>query len=588
MQIPITTIQKTEVYFILTAKFTNNIDKTVVYGLTQYDKNIILQVEGLNLNDTLVQVHFANNSAMEAIVYLGAVNDNVLTVNIPNTLIIDNSAIYAWIYVNQENTGKTIKTIIMPIVSRNKPASFVEEPDETENYQIEKILNYIKYSKTASPKNVYQSVEELQSANPDAGFYVVYSDCYVYYWDNKTAEKFVPYQSGEITQDIINNMEESLNTKLNVALSEKADTASIPTALSQLNNDKGFPESVTEGLVMFPSENPQYVTNIQLNDNKLVMYKQDLFSDEPSSRKTYNSEIIDEKLSNKVSYSELIREDNLDFDNLTGAKIINIINCDNVQNAPDGVTTANGTLFNCIEDVDDGVTVATFQIYIHINSNTIYKRYKYYGDWQPWVKVADDLSQYVLQTELPTNLSQLTNDIGYIKKVTVRGTADEPYYIYKMQNEGGNLCFYTCSLFDETASETSTYNSKVIEEKLQYKQDSFTLQYGSMTPEVASLGTNSTGDEVQEITVKYSMINNIVVADLTLIFNAGKCSYWQFKGLPFYIGGVDNNKWQTVYTSLNQKFQIKYNHSWVAVQNLQSATVSQDEKLNIRLTLFVD
>ncbi len=115
---------------------------TVKPGLTQWDKGQKLEIGGLEL-PAVAQVHFANSEADSAIIHMAYKQDNGNSeVLIPNSLLQEPHDIRAYIYVTDENEGKTVKTIHVPVTPRTKPDDFISEPDPTQTQILDEMIAY--------------------------------------------------------------------------------------------------------------------------------------------------------------------------------------------------------------------------------------------------------------------------------------------------------------------------------------------------------------------------------------------------------------------------------------------------------------
>ncbi len=102
--------------------------------LTQSDYGQVLKIEGLSLPDGNVEVHFSlTEHNGEAPISIGSVKDNVITVNIPDFILqkkdvyTDSYQAYAWIYVTDGESGRTIRKIVFTIDTRAEPTTDVPE-----------------------------------------------------------------------------------------------------------------------------------------------------------------------------------------------------------------------------------------------------------------------------------------------------------------------------------------------------------------------------------------------------------------------------------------------------------------------------
>lgn len=127
-----------------------------------------LQVEGLELPDGNIEVHFSlTQYEGDAQAYIGAVKDNVITVNIPDFILqkenvyMSTYEAYAFIYQTDETSGQTIKKIIFTINAR--PGTTTDVPEDKKDQFLEEVRQVM-----AETKEIAQSVRE----DADRGVFV--------------------------------------------------------------------------------------------------------------------------------------------------------------------------------------------------------------------------------------------------------------------------------------------------------------------------------------------------------------------------------------------------------------------------------
>ena len=122
---------------MITAVFTDNSDYARATGLWQWDYGQRLRIEGLKL-PAAVEIHFAlTEQSGDAITRVGTTKDGVTEVVIPDSMLENQAAgatyeIYAWIYLADKISGKTIKRISVQVKRRPKP----EEHDTPEDAEL--------------------------------------------------------------------------------------------------------------------------------------------------------------------------------------------------------------------------------------------------------------------------------------------------------------------------------------------------------------------------------------------------------------------------------------------------------------------
>lgn len=117
----------------------------VTDSLYQWDKNQILEIDGLNL-DVAPEIHFTNATMDRAIVRQSILEDGSVIVNIPNSLLQQAHTIRAYIGIYENDTFKTIEVVDIPIIARERPSDYTISDTDEEIYsfnQLENRLNNI-------------------------------------------------------------------------------------------------------------------------------------------------------------------------------------------------------------------------------------------------------------------------------------------------------------------------------------------------------------------------------------------------------------------------------------------------------------
>ena len=123
---------------MINAVFTNS-DHCTVRGLWQWDYGQKLRIQGLQL-PTAVEVQFSlQKTGGETESRIGVTSDGITTVPIPDKMLENEGATqdyyaYAFIYLTDETSGKTVKMIIMEVQARSKPEAF-DTPEDAELFR---------------------------------------------------------------------------------------------------------------------------------------------------------------------------------------------------------------------------------------------------------------------------------------------------------------------------------------------------------------------------------------------------------------------------------------------------------------------
>ena len=104
-------------------EFEDGSRQAVSAPLTQWDYGQELRVT--NIPDLLeAEIHFSCKGKREALIVDADLEGNELVAEIPDELLMEGEEIQAYIYAVNENSGKTIYTIIIPVERRKKPEDY--------------------------------------------------------------------------------------------------------------------------------------------------------------------------------------------------------------------------------------------------------------------------------------------------------------------------------------------------------------------------------------------------------------------------------------------------------------------------------
>ena len=116
---------------MIMAVFQDQDSAVTATGLTQWDYGQVLRILGLcGLKRT--EVHFALDGGGAALIQLAEVEeDGAVTVPIPDCLLETGRSIVAYVYVTDQTSGETIRTIKMPVTRRAKPQDYDSPADKS-------------------------------------------------------------------------------------------------------------------------------------------------------------------------------------------------------------------------------------------------------------------------------------------------------------------------------------------------------------------------------------------------------------------------------------------------------------------------
>ena len=103
-------------------------------GLTQWDYGRVLEVRLENMPRTF-EAHFSYKGFEDSLVVEVAPDSDVAIVPIPNIITTQDKDATCWIYYENETSGATYKTIILPITPRTKPSDYVYTETEVFTYK---------------------------------------------------------------------------------------------------------------------------------------------------------------------------------------------------------------------------------------------------------------------------------------------------------------------------------------------------------------------------------------------------------------------------------------------------------------------
>jgi len=185
---------------MITAVFNDKMDYTIAYGLWQWDYGQVLRIQGLDFNQISIEVHFSlSPDNTESLVAIGVVKDvdyqstivsdgeeyvideikTVLDVLIPKNMLWNNIkkdyTIYAFITSTNEESGETLKKIIIPVKAKPKPMYSVTPEDEELFHstveEVNKFANIAKENSTLAKSYAVGGTETRENEDVDNAKY---------------------------------------------------------------------------------------------------------------------------------------------------------------------------------------------------------------------------------------------------------------------------------------------------------------------------------------------------------------------------------------------------------------------------------
>lgn len=117
-----------------------------IYHLTQWDYNqkLIVDINGFNFDDVPAPVvHFCNINSSNALSVQSTIQENKIVADIPNILLKEPYQITAYLYLIDNNSGKTVYTIEIPVRKRLKPSDY-EYEDNIEVILLTDLIQQVK------------------------------------------------------------------------------------------------------------------------------------------------------------------------------------------------------------------------------------------------------------------------------------------------------------------------------------------------------------------------------------------------------------------------------------------------------------
>lgn len=116
----------------LQANFPTGVTNITVHGLHEWDYGRKLDITSASMEGLgMIEVHFAHAGMKEAIVHLGSVGGQTLTVAIPDECLKQSAPIIAWVFVPTDDEGRTILTVTLMVEARTRPAGEDSVPPES-------------------------------------------------------------------------------------------------------------------------------------------------------------------------------------------------------------------------------------------------------------------------------------------------------------------------------------------------------------------------------------------------------------------------------------------------------------------------
>lgn len=125
---------------MIKAIFPSGLNEIKLPAVYQWDYNRKLSIEGISTTGSVLQVHFSNEFSRVAIPRVAYKSGSEWQVNIPNVLLQDKYTIYAYIFLNDAESGKVEKKIVIPVKARPMPDDYPQ--NSYEDAELNRLIDY--------------------------------------------------------------------------------------------------------------------------------------------------------------------------------------------------------------------------------------------------------------------------------------------------------------------------------------------------------------------------------------------------------------------------------------------------------------
>ena len=231
---------------------------TQIEQLYQYDKGQILKITDKVEDGTEVQ--FSNGNSETTI--NKAINDS--QVEIPDILLQENKKILAYLKIINSDSETTIKTVIIPVKARTKPADYIE-PEQEKPFR----------------KYVEEKLENAEKLVAEANDKVKVNEECLKQIDTRTEQATT--QITEVTNAKLTDLADTTNQQL-----ENINTTAVSQIKAINSSAAAAGESQTKGINTVASSQISNITNVtnqQLNNiNATVTHQIGLIEDKTSTQ----------------------------------------------------------------------------------------------------------------------------------------------------------------------------------------------------------------------------------------------------------------------------------------------------------------
>ena len=197
---------------MIVATFPAGVDQITVNGLYQWDYGQTLEIHSSDLKNKVLEVHFACAGMNEAVVRSCNAVAGVVSAVIPDICMEQTKPIAAWVYEVGQTSGKTLKTVTLPVIARTRPEPSASIPATVSD----------KYTQAIAAMNAAVAAIEEGSVTARFARNAEYSD------------KVLEYIGAELITDIFESNNKTVKRATSAASADEADYAAIASEAYEL------------------------------------------------------------------------------------------------------------------------------------------------------------------------------------------------------------------------------------------------------------------------------------------------------------------------------------------------------------------
>lgn len=369
---------------MIIAIFNNKMDYTIAYGLWQWDYGQVLRIKGLKLPQTAIEVHFSfeeNDGDSEMVIgniknitydpiidgdkVIPAETIQVLDVPIPKNFLWNNNKkdyiVCASIYMSDEEMGKTLKKVILPIRAKPRPVyPHASEDEALFHSTLEQINEYAQTAIDNAKLSESYAVGETETRDGED------TDNAKYYAEQaSTSLEEATLQAENAKQSANNAKEHEENAELSANKAKEYETSSKTNA-DNAKEYKDWAYEYKDNAQEYSITTREYRDEAESAKNIALQASIDTggVRDEVNRTKTQIDEIantIDNQLSNVTELANQVQTDKEIVANNTAITNVNVETTNNnVELTNQNKTATDEALANSRQINEEVITIKNF------------------------------------------------------------------------------------------------------------------------------------------------------------------------------------------------------------------------------------